>query len=483
MFALGKLGKQPRDRKDDRGSDAKASGKPPVVRRSSIRMFCLLALILVIYGALGPLGVAPGADWLAPSQEWGFQLERGILPYGDIATNILVFVPVGIAMRLLLRRRGRSGMSDLISALVTSVTLSYLVEFLQQFMPARVADLNDVLLNSGGAFVGVMLAPGTIELIRRIHGLVHPAFQICPWHVLTGATAVITALLMTSPWDFQLATIEVTILRDFDIPDVQRFGMFVFVGFFGSVAAAWRRRDSRRAMRVAMCGTVSLAVFLEASQMFISSHECSVLDISIAICGGLLGCWAGFAFDGTSHDNVRLNRPRRWFGGRWLAGAGLMMMFGYMLLSAPYLHRHHLAWRGVSGAFLAPFQVQFHQRAEVVIADLAETMVLYGIVCGLCFLVARTYHAALAFLFLIGSVTLIELTYATIAHTPIDLTAVLLAGVAWVFSVRIWRSMKVIGPSKATAQAAAASAEPAAPAEPAEPSANTASAPTTPAAA
>jgi glycopeptide antibiotics resistance protein len=70
----------------------------------------------------------------------------------EFAANVAMFVPVGLFFLLLLGRR-RWWL-----AILLGIGLTCAIEFTQLFLPGRVSDPRDVLSNSVGAFVGVMIA-------------------------------------------------------------------------------------------------------------------------------------------------------------------------------------------------------------------------------------------------------------------------------------------------------------------------------------
>ena len=70
----------------------------------------------------------------------------------EFAANVAMFVPVGLFFLLLLGRR-RWWL-----AIVLGVLLTCAIEFTQLFLPGRVSDVRDIMSNSVGAFVGVIIA-------------------------------------------------------------------------------------------------------------------------------------------------------------------------------------------------------------------------------------------------------------------------------------------------------------------------------------
>jgi VanZ family protein len=134
-------------------------------------MLCVMFLALVVYGTLGPLGLRRG-PWIVSVANWQWIPPLRPSDVNDILTNFAVYVPVGIALRLLVRRRGATGWPDFLSSVTLSVALSYATEVLQQAMPTRVSSLTDTLVNGSAALVGSLCAVSAQRGLRRLHVLV-----------------------------------------------------------------------------------------------------------------------------------------------------------------------------------------------------------------------------------------------------------------------------------------------------------------------
>jgi len=73
----------------------------------------------------------------------------------DFVANILMFAPLGLLFVLLARRWTL--------ALGAAVLLTVFIEVVQLGIPSRIADVNDVLLNSAGALLGVLLGVAVLR--------------------------------------------------------------------------------------------------------------------------------------------------------------------------------------------------------------------------------------------------------------------------------------------------------------------------------
>ena len=94
----------PRDRLGDDPRSVENEHKPSVLRRSTVRLISAACLLLILYGTLGPLGLH-GGPWLTAVDTWTLAPPWERSGIQDIVTNLLIYIPMGICLRLLLRRR------------------------------------------------------------------------------------------------------------------------------------------------------------------------------------------------------------------------------------------------------------------------------------------------------------------------------------------------------------------------------------------
>jgi VanZ family protein len=123
--------------------------------RSSATLLALVFALLIVYASLYPFdgwrdqGIAPFAFLEAP---WPRYWSRF-----DIVANGVGYIPLGFLAALALLRTGLLPQPLLLATLLASL-LSLLMETLQSYLPMRVPQLSDLLLNSAGGFVGALLA-------------------------------------------------------------------------------------------------------------------------------------------------------------------------------------------------------------------------------------------------------------------------------------------------------------------------------------
>lgn len=135
-------------------------------RHPLLALFTVAYLALVGWVTLGPQpldGEGQALLWRA-LRFFARHEQTSWLDYGTVefASNVLMFVPIGLLFLLLLDLR-RWWL-----AILLGVALTCGIEFTQQFLPTRVADPRDLLSNSIGAAIGVLvgLVWGGIGLLR-----------------------------------------------------------------------------------------------------------------------------------------------------------------------------------------------------------------------------------------------------------------------------------------------------------------------------
>jgi hypothetical protein len=154
-----------------------AATEPALWRRPGWLRAPLLALAwaaLVIYGSLLPWGLelntaiieAGGMGsaiiaWIT-SPTWIQSVpdtsSLGVPTWAsDLVLNLLLYGPLGVLLRLTLSRiTGRQGV-QVVCAMAAIVSLSWMIESTQSLIPGRYASIQDVIANSLGGCVGVVL--------------------------------------------------------------------------------------------------------------------------------------------------------------------------------------------------------------------------------------------------------------------------------------------------------------------------------------
>ncbi|WP_062071122.1 VanZ family protein [Demequina sediminicola] len=128
---------------------------------------CVVGVILIVTLVIPSTSDVPGGHYAntTPGQE----IERGLANPGssawyNLVGNIAMFIPLGFLVACLI---GGGFWRRLIIATGTGVVLTGGIEFLQ-FGMGRVADVDDIILNSTGALLGAMVGATLATIAARV---------------------------------------------------------------------------------------------------------------------------------------------------------------------------------------------------------------------------------------------------------------------------------------------------------------------------
>src|ERR1039457_5236999 len=129
-------------------------GTPVMSSTRSRYIFLLLYSLFIIYGSLFPL-----TDWRIPQQDllsaWQQEIGKHV-SRSDLITNILAYIPLGFLFSYAVSTRIRNG-AGILMATAFGTLLSFSMEFLQQYLPARTSSPVDLLLNMLSTLIGALL--------------------------------------------------------------------------------------------------------------------------------------------------------------------------------------------------------------------------------------------------------------------------------------------------------------------------------------
>ncbi len=461
-------------RSTSRGDDQRSDqGFERDTGRTAARWYLLLVLVYVGFIAAATLSVGAGT----PSWQRGLdklagfarastvQLET-VHDLRDIATNVLLFLPLGalVALRLGSLRRG-PGSAWLLLGTAVSISL----EIAQAFTD-RSPDPIDVLTNTGGYLIGYALV---FAAIRR--------FELRP-QVLLGLSAVhhddkvrtvagmlflyvcVYAVLQLVPFDItvSLGRIHAKLLATGDAPRIildplfhlRRGGdvlklIYAALGIIPAAALkahldALRRQQSLGA--TIWFGTV-LGTALEVAQIFIVSRTVDVACVLLAPVAAAIGwvlAWGWQRIQGL-HDvhAAEHGQPERlyWLGLTALVYFGILMALAW----APFDVEPDLrlvAQKVRDESNLVPFRVHFERHSLPATRDIIEETVQFVPLGLLVVLFCRQLSArvtrlarmnrrammAVAALVCAGVGLFLELGQSFFRGRFVDLTDVILAG-------------------------------------------------------
>lgn len=137
-------------------------------KKTRLNGFIALYFVFLTVGSLYPF-----ADWL-PLTDWSIGFLSDPWPRyitrTDLATNLLIYVPLGYALARWFTRPGHAG-RGVITGAACSLVISLLLESGQQLLPGRIASNLDMLVNGLGALTGALLTLHHGRWLRAGHAL------------------------------------------------------------------------------------------------------------------------------------------------------------------------------------------------------------------------------------------------------------------------------------------------------------------------
>jgi hypothetical protein len=196
-----------------------------------------------------------------------------------------------------------------------------------------------------------------------------------------------------------------------------------------------------------------LGVMLEGVQAVSAAHTCSARDALVAVLGAMLGaCGAANlvtvappdpgagAVENVLHCRRRAPRVRD-ERLRMVVFAGLVVASAYVLATGLWGLGGATAVRVEPAVYWIPLHAHFHAPLATTLTDLVEQLALYAAITLLCLFLTRGRGPAIALLLLLGLLIALEIGRALLAEQAADTTAPLLAVLAWVVTLRVWRAL------------------------------------------
>lgn len=193
-----------------------------------------VVIAVLIYGSLIPFdfawgtaveqngGALPALMETFSSPQWtaaqdGTSSTGMSFALSDLLMNLLLYVPLGVTLRMALRKRWRCWPFEVLGTLTIAIALSWTVESLQSLMPMRVASVNDVLANSGAALAAALIAPSIWRAYR------HASFWL--YCRLAGVLIKLRTLAQRPGVAITLAAINAIVIGLWYIGELQKSGI------------------------------------------------------------------------------------------------------------------------------------------------------------------------------------------------------------------------------------------------------------------
>ena len=302
--------------------------------RRSYTILSLCYLSFVIYGSLIPFHFEAHSisDVIGRFRHLPY-LHLGIQSRADFVANILLFIPLSFFLMGVWVRQIRPRYVKVLGALLVfsfCCFLAAVIEFLQNFFPARTVSLNDIIAETGGAAIGVV--------IWLSHGqrLTAWAQSVISEHrprslAEQALYGYVIALIFFSLFPLDLTISPVEIYHKWKegklvfIPFTGAYGssrqffydiftdiaLFIPIGFLAGKTIRTDPRKSSKLWRGAWLG-FAVASAIEFLQLFVYSRFTDVTDVITGGAGGALGFFLSqVTADRPATDRVRTDpRPR-----------------------------------------------------------------------------------------------------------------------------------------------------------------------------
>jgi VanZ family protein len=144
-----------------------------VRRPAAVHVVTIAYVLLLVVGLAMPLRDSKGRAAAYQRQHHALSLSVPPSLRGkarDLSLNLVLFIPLGMLARRSLHHAGVAPLATLLATVGGSMALSLSMETLQHFIPGRYSSLVDVLMNSGGAVIGVS-ADMAVHAVTRLRGL------------------------------------------------------------------------------------------------------------------------------------------------------------------------------------------------------------------------------------------------------------------------------------------------------------------------
>ena len=317
----------------------------------------------------------------------------------DVLTNILVYLPLGLAV-VLCGRSGRreSHFARIPLAILIGATVGLLAETLQNAVAARVSSLTDVALNVIGTAVGAMLGAGLFSAIinRALPGWKANRLDQ-PFTMIAGTLSLGLLLYGLFPFDFvtDSASLHDSFRRArWDITRLRPVGLGEppFAALVAQcVAAAWyavlgyaaaRSRQERAytpgfAWAASVKHGVTLVCIVELMQLFTRSHQFDAASVLIRALGVVFGAW--FAVSAAGWHVDRMDDPRRIPSLRApLLLALVAAQIGALLLPSFDPVMFSMRHADLGSLLRLPFEALWHRPMAAAVADIAAQVTSFA---------------------------------------------------------------------------------------------------------
>jgi len=414
-------------------------------RRTNLAVVLLLLWgLFIVYATMLPFDFSASGDVIQARLRglWERPLSGS---WGDVAPNVLLFMPWGFLLAVWLAGRGRRYVAALILALLSGALLSAAVEFVQLLAPSRVSSFVDVVTNTFGSCLGALIGwpwarwiwPVLSVRIRQL--LVSRPTMGCA--IATAAALVVASVFRLhvnlTPTELNAALkaarpISFGPLLWGPAPPPRPWSwagellVWVLAGGLFALAARESGRHGTGAIRWAcgLAGGLSLAIL--AIELAIPGREVAMTSVALAVAGSAIGA-------------VPVARSAAGNAGRWINPALLIWVLAVVMGAwnpPTFTWPVPPLWRLER---VVPFWSYLVSRSLADLADLVGEVLVFVPLGAL--LAARSWRQSFAGAILIGLAlgAMLEIGQLFLPSRTVDVTDVLSAAAGAGLGLALWR--------------------------------------------
>ncbi len=427
------------------------------------RVYLILLAVyfgFVVYGSLVPLEFrdVPFEQAVRKFREIPY-LQLGIQSRSDLVANFLLFIPLTfVAMGALTRENRRRGKPIIaVATAATAIALSVGIEFTQIYFPGRTVSQNDILAETIGGVVGIVLwccCGGRITQWARSLQADHAGGRLAV-NILSGY-AVFLILYQIFPFDLTISPAEVyhkwkaSKVNIFPFCDPGGVAAYTFLSKtvvmipIGYLLMLLQRRRQHLIRRV-VAQVCLFAVLIESAQLFVFSRYSSSTDVVFGTAGGLLGAGAAMMFGPVaSRPVLETDFWRRC--GTWIKLIATVALVGGLAWEKWY--PFDFAWPvgglavGATEILAVPFARQYASPEFLALSQVVRELTAFFILGMLLrsLLVPGSKAGKIGGVLVVVVIAVVfEFGQVFLASRTADLTAMVISGTGGIMGVRMFR--------------------------------------------
>jgi VanZ family protein len=421
-----------------------ANARPRAARQGISGLWAVGIASAVLYGSLIPFRFTGGC--FGSSDLFGLLgLRWHASTPEDYVTNLLLYVPLGMALVWARRIVRLNRVTGLVVVVAIGTLISTVAEMLQTGIAIRVASWTDVLLNAAGTACGALLGLALLRVVRRAVPVLRARIAARPLTTIVLVLGLGLFLFSLAPFDFVTSSAGLhaafsraqwnhfSFTSASGSPIVGKFtgaAWFALLGYFAALAGREIGRRPVIALASALKQVAVLVVVVEIMQVFTRSHVFAIADIMLHGVSALVGAWAAvFLINVPIRSDWRM-RPRL------VMPTGLLVVGGMChiaVLAMPSLLKVDLSqlMLSLSGLGCLPFESMWRGSMAGAAMEIASTLLEYGVLVLTLAILLRRARLPHAWLIVGGFVTLLALVLAAIQSAAstarLDLTVPILA--------------------------------------------------------